>query len=160
MFKFIPLLLMAALQTLCSRMKPLRAYGAQRPALGSTGGETGVRFPANPTLSLPSRRKQSPSKARATRITGVDTVPYPWFSVTLVSSTKKILPDLPAARKITRQRARRTNSYRNMIMLMILSNTENLNMVFNRWPTEGLHVSALAHSGKGLPPRSRRQMPF
>ena len=127
MFKFIPLLLMAALTNLCSRDETARAYGAA-DRLWDLQEVNGVPFPANATLSFLAAETIA-IQGPCNRITASNTVPYPWFSVTLVSSTKRSCPDLQHEKSLANA-LERTTVIEILDNVMILSNTEDLNMVF------------------------------
>jgi len=62
-------------------------------------------------------------------MSGTNKLPYPWFSFTLISSTKKACPDL-SQENIVIDALNNATLVEILNDVMILSNTENLNMVF------------------------------
>jgi len=127
MFKFIPLLLLAALTNLCSRNETAWAYGGA-DRLWDLQEINGVPFPANTTLSFLDAETIA-IQGPCNRITASNTVPYPWVTLTLISSTKMFCPDLQYEKSLTNALIR-TTIIEILDDVMILSNTENLNMVF------------------------------
>lgn len=112
----------------CRKDETVRAYG---------GGDrtwtlkilNDAPFPASATLTFPEAGKIA-GRAPCNRYFGAMTVPYPWFDAGPIASTKMACRDLKA--EITFLKALEAATLSEVLgNVMILSNTEGLEMVFN-----------------------------
>ena len=127
MIKLTSLFLAIALTTQCSQDETLRAYGAA-DRLWRLQELNGVPFSANTQLSFP-EKEQVTVQGPCNRMSGTNKLPYPWFSFTLISSTKKACPEL-GQENIVIDALNNATLVEILNDVMILSNTEDLNMVF------------------------------
>lgn len=124
----LPLAILLAVLSACREDETLRAYG---------GGErtwtlkllNDAPFPASATLTFPEEGKIA-GMGPCNRYFSAMTVPYPWFDAGPIGSTRMACPDLEAETAFLQALEAATLS-EVLGDVMILSNTEGLEMVFN-----------------------------
>ena len=114
--------------TACRKDETVRAYGA--------GDRTwtlkllnDAPFPATATLTFP-KEGEIAGQGPCNRYFGAMTVPYPWFETGPIGSTRMACPDLEVETVFFKALEAVTLS-EVLGEVMILSNTEGLEMVFN-----------------------------
>lgn len=120
-------LLLAALSA-CRKDETLRAYGGgdRTWALKILNDSP---FPATATLTFP-KAGEIAGQGPCNRYFAAMTVPYPWFDVGVIGSTRMACPDHEAETAFLQALEAATLS-EVLGDVMILSNTEGLEMVFN-----------------------------
>lgn len=78
----------------CSGDETLTAYGAADRTFRLTEID-GTPFPARATIAFPEPRRIE-GEAPCNRFSGVQTVPYPWFSAEAIAATRRACPELAA----------------------------------------------------------------
>ena len=124
----LTLVLLLIALTACRKDETVRAYG---------GGDrtwtlkflNDAPFPATATLTFPKEREIS-GQGPCNRYFGALTVPYPWFDTGPIGSTRRACPDLEVE-TIFLQALEAVTLSEVLGDVMILSNTEGLEMVFN-----------------------------
>ncbi len=125
---FLTLMLLLTALSACRKDETVRAYG---------GGDrtwtlkilNDAPFPATATLTFP-KAGEIAGQGPCNRYFGAMTVPYPWFDAGPIGSTRMACPDMEAEGVFLAALEAATLS-EVLGDVMILSNTDGLEMVFN-----------------------------